>query len=248
MKIKVQSLNTAGIEIFRSWLVSPIGNPPSHILDDSHYVDEIQQEYMIDTDLKFETAFELGKYLHEIVFPDVSDVASHSAANGMWTWVSLALIKSLLRRSGKLKDKPLDVPHYIQISQFLAYRLITRTSWKLVRLHGKLAEVAIGSKRSPWGEMAEQMTSRQEVFAHPSFWEVAMRLYRTSSGELRRGATSQRPKKAKKDPKIKLGLGSVRRLPMTFRQFDRTYNTRDMSINQMLQVLPREYAKWVIQD
>lgn len=251
MRKNVSCLNSAGVEVFSAWLSSPNCEPPLNILDDSNYCEDIQHEFTLDTGRLFDTTFELGKYLHEEVFVDVEDSIALEACSGIWAWVSLALINNLLSRSTGRKNKPLGLPHYIELSgqqgRRLGYRLIVRTAWRLARLHGPLAEVALGSKRSPWGEMAEQMTSRQEIFAHPSFWAVAHQLYLNSKGDLRRGATSQRPASARKDPKNHVGRGGVRRLPFTFRQFDRTYLTRAMSREQMLEMLPKEYQKWTVE-
>ena len=170
------------------------------------------------------------------------------AEAGVWAWVSLAMVSNLLRRTTAKFGRPLDVPHYLELSgppgQRLAYRLISRTAWELVKLHGSTAIVALGSKRSPWGEMAEQLSSRQQIFAHPCFWAIAHRFYLDAAGNLRPGATSQRPAKARKDPKNTTGRGGVRRLPSTFRQFDRTYNTRELTLEQALPLWPNEYAKW----
>jgi hypothetical protein len=252
MKTRVRCLNDAGIQKFCAWLADPQDNPPTEMLDNPTYCDELSKEFWVDSTKVFETSFALGKYLHEEVFFNVSDPAGHSALTGMWAWISLRFITSLLSKGASRKNKPLDFPHYLELptqqGRRLGYRLIARTAWRLVRQHGDLAEVALGSKRSPWGEMAEQMTSRQEIFSHPSFWAVAFRLYRNSKGELRRGATSQRPASARKDPKNKAGKGGVRRLPFTFRQFDRTYLTRAMSLNQMLDVLPKEYQRWIAES
>lgn len=248
----VSCLNSAGIDVFSAWLSSPNNEPPLNILDDSNYCEDIDREFFLDTEKLFDTTFELGKYLNEEVFVGVEDSIMLESRSGIWAWVSLALINNLLSRSTARKNKPLDLPHYIELpsqqGRRLGYRLIVRTAWRLARLHGGLAEVALGSRRSPWGEMAEQMTSRQEIFAHPSFWAVAHRLYLNSKGELRRGATSQRPASARRDPKNHVGRGAVRRLPFTFRQFDRTYLTRAMSREQMLELLPKEYQKWAIEN
>lgn len=249
MKVQVRSLNNEGVAIFTAWLAGGKGNAPSEILEDPKYCDDISEIYTADLERKFDTSYQLGKYLHESVFTNVVDAAELAGARGMWAWVSLAYIDSLVARSAARKGKPLSQPHYIEVDsqqgRRLAYRLIARTAWKLVRTHGDFAEIALGSKRSPWGEMAEQMTARQEVFAHPSFWAVAYTLYRSGTGEARRGATSQRPESAKRDPQNTAGRGSVRRLPMTFRQFDRTYNVRGMTLTNMLNVLPPEYSKWL---
>lgn len=92
--------------------------------------------------------------------------------------------------------------------------------------------------------MAEQMTSRQEIYANRSFWPVAHRLYASADGSVKTGATSQRDKKARRDPTSKAGLGGVRRLPLTFKQFDRTYDLRAMDPDAITALLPTEYDKW----
>lgn len=246
---RVASLNAAGIALFSGWLSDSKGEPPLQILSDVAFTDDLPWEMELDVDEKFETSYQLGVYLHGTVFAHVENPIVVERATGMWAWISLAMIHSLVRRSGQKKGKPLESAHYIedesQRGRRLGYRLIARTAWKLVRCHGELAEVALGSRRSPWGEMAEQMTSRQEVVAHPSFWAVAHKLYRNPDGDVRRGATSQRPESARKDPNNSSGKGGVRRLPATFRQFDRTYLTRAMTLDQMLQVLPKEYSRWI---
>lgn len=249
MMLKVMSLNEGGALKFRDWLEKPIGEPPFELLTSEQYCDPISGEYFVDTDRKFATTFLLGKYLVEEVFKKVADPIKHRSDYGLWAWISLALIPNLLAKGSSKSGKPLDVPHYLElggpIGQRLAYRLIARTAWELVRLHGENAAVALGSKKSPWGEMAEQLSSRQQVFSHPCFWTIAHRLYLDTDGNLRRGATSQRPASARRDPKNVAGRGGVRRLPLTFRQFDRTYNTRELTLDQALPLLPNEYAKWV---
>lgn len=249
MTFRVMSLNEGGALKFQAWLENPISEPPLYLLIDEQYCDSIAGEYFVDTERRFSTTFDLGRYLVEEVFTDVRDPVKHRADVGMWAWVSLAMVSNLLVRTTAKFGRPLDVPHYLELSgplgQRLAYRLIVRTAWELVRLHGATAAVALGSKKSPWGEMAEQLSSRQQVFAHPCFWTIAHRLYLDAVGNLRRGATSQRPAKARKDPKNIAGRGGVRRLPLTFRQFDRTYNTRELTLEQALPLLPHEYGKWI---
>lgn len=250
--VQVKSLNKEGIEQFLQWLKDKQGNAPVSMLNDPQFCDELDTLYTVDLGRTFQTSYQLGKYLHETVFVSVTDVARLSSQTGLWAWISLAFIDCLTARSAQRKGKPLDIPHYIEVDsqqgRRLAYRLIARTAWRIVREHGDAAEIALGSQRSPWGEMAEQMTSRQEIFSHRSFWQVAYRLYRSSSGEVRRGATSQRPELARRDPKNAAGRGGVRRLPMTFKQFDRTYNVRIMPLENMLAILPAEYSKWLAGD
>jgi len=239
MNIPVRSLNGAGIAAFGAWLDNPSSADPKSMAADPSFSEDITTQFTIDPNRKFSTSYQLGRYLHLEVFPGVEDRFSLHPQAGMWSWISLIVIDSLCGKSGK----PLARPHYIDTSR-LGYRLIARTAWDLVLLHGEVAKLALGSSRSPWGEMAEQMTSRQQIYANRSFWPVAKSLYGKPDGSVKSGATSQRTKSARLDPRSKSGLGGVRRLPFTFRQFERTYNLRAMSPDEITAFLPTEYLRW----
>ena len=242
MATRVRSLSSAGIERFEAWLINPHGSPPQGILSDESMLEDIALPYEIDKSRRFESSYELGVYLCNDVFKGVGDRYALLTAHGMWTWIALAYIDSLLRRDST-SGRPLAKPHYINVPR-LGYRLIPRTAWDLVSQHGDAARVALGSTKSPWGEMAEQMTSRQEIYANRSFWRVASLLYGAADGGVKRGATSQRSREARRDPTSRSGLGGVRRLPFAFKQFERTYNLRKMSEIEIVELLPREYEKW----
>ena len=243
MIITVRSFNAVGLVAFDSWLNNPSGGAPKNLLTDEAFTESISTEYQLELGRHFATSFDLGVYLSSEVFKEVADRFALLASHRMWSWISLAYMDSLLGRSGKKSGKPLDKAHYVDTPRY-GYRLIARTAWDLVALHGEAARVAVGSMRSPWGEMAEQMTSRQEIYANRSFWPVAHCLYTTAEGATKSGATSQRSKKARRDPNSKAGLGGVRRLPFTFKQFDRTYNLRTMKPEAITALLPWEYEKW----
>ncbi len=245
MMMQVRSLNEVGIVKFGAWLDDPVGTAPQDLLMDDRATDAIDGVYEIDPTKQFLTSYDLGSYLTAKVFVEVVDRFSLLSEHGMWAWLSLAFIDSLVKR-GRAGDagKPLAKAHYISQSPRLGYRLIVRTAWDLVGLHGEAAKVALGSSKSPWGEMAEQMTARQEIYAHRSFWPVASALYAMPDGSVKRGATSQRTKEGRRDPKSKAGLGGVRRLPFTFKQFERTYNLRQMTETEIAGLLPTEYQKW----
>lgn len=245
MTIQVRSLNDAGIAMFSAWLDNPSSPPPVSLLNEDAVSDLVEGNYQVDPSRSFSTSFELGAYLAGEVFKDNTDRFGLLANHGMWAWLSLAFIGSLLKKGrGAGAGKPLAKPHYIMQSPRLGYRLIARTAWDLVSLHGDAAKVALGSSKSPWGEMAEQMTARQEIYAHRSFWSVANALYTAADGSVKKGATSQRSREARRDPKSKAGLGGVRRLPFTFKQFERTYNLRRMTESEIAILLPTEYQQW----
>jgi hypothetical protein len=244
MTIRVRSLNTLGCDLFGGWIDNPVGAPPRELLERADTSEDVDPAFWIDEKRTFASSYELGKYLADDVFKDVTDRFYLSSMKGMWAWISLAFVEGLVRRAGKGHGKPLARAHYIDGGPRLSYRLIARTACDLVRLHGESAKVALDSRTTPWGEMAEQMTASQEIYVHPSLWPVAYHLYIDEGGSVRKGVTTQRSKKARRDPKSKAGLGGVRRLPSTFRQFDRTYNTRSMDVSKIIQLLPAEYSRW----
>lgn len=245
MTTLIRTLNDAGLEKFAAWIDNPAAPAPKALLEEDASTDIVDSGYQINSTMQFSTSYDLGKYLANEVFVGQVDRVALLADKGMWAWLSLAFIDSLLKKGrGAGVGKPLAKPHYIMQSPRLAYRLIARTAWDLVCLHGEAAKVALGSSKSPWGEMAEQMTARQEIYAHRSFWPVANSLYTSPDGSVKKGATSQRSKEARRDPNSKAGLGGVRRLPFTFKQFERTYNLRRMREDEIAALLPSEYQRW----
>ena len=141
----------------------------------------------------------------------------------------MTYITALLTRKakgGKAKGTPLAVDHYIQLDEPAAkrhaYRLIARSAWWLARQHGRAAVVVLGSAESPWGELAEQVIGRQLLATHRGFFSVAEQLYINEDGSIKKGAASNRSKEARRNPKAKAGLGSMRRLALTLNQFGHT--------------------------
>ncbi|MDP2255908.1 MAG: hypothetical protein Q8K05_07615, partial [Polaromonas sp.] len=212
------------------------------------FSEQISHQFTVDTDRSFLTTYALGQYLNADVFGNVVDAEEIFRDAGMWAWLSLAFIGSLV--SKKPAGSPLAVNHYMQTStaagQRQNYRLICRTAWWMVRIHGSSAAIALSSPKSPWGELAEQIIARQHIASHKGFFAVAGRLYLAPDGSLKRGAAGKRSKAAKHNPKAKGGLGSMRRLALTLNQFGRTYNTRAIPPEKMICLLPKEYERWIV--
>lgn len=248
----VERLNVAGLAEFHKWLIGDdFSNPPMHLLADPAFSERAEHSYIVDLSRTFETTYALGKYLHEEVFCEAPDAELIFGDTGMWAWLSLAYIGSLVSKKAGKKSvgSPLAVNHYMQpsdtIGQRQSYRLIVRTAWWMVRIHGSSAAIALSSPDSPWGEVAEQIISRQQIASHKGFFALAGRLYLASDGSIKRGAAGKRSKEARHNPKAKGGLGSMRRLALTLNQFGRTYNTRVIPPGKMIGLLPKEYERWI---
>lgn len=148
--------------------------------------------------------------------------------------------------SSALKDgEPFDLLHYIEIEARVAYRLIVRTAWELVHLHGPKARVALSSPRTSWGGVAEQIAGRQEVYAPWGFRTVAETLYLRSDGVQKAGVATIRKKEHRKDSKSKVGLGAARHLVTGCAQIERTYLLCEISSEEVLAILPAEFGRWI---
>lgn len=244
--IPVRSLTEEGLARFSKWILDRSGTPPREILLDDAYSDQIDQLFKLDPSLKFETSFALGKYLYESVFARSEDRFGIRSMNGVWAWISLVYIDSLVSKRGKNAGKPLALAHYIDTGPRLAYRLIARTAWELNLLHQDRARIGLSSTASPWGELSEQMAgANQRNFSNRAFWLLANDLYVDADGNVRAGAASKRPKDARTNPNLTGGKGAIRRLAATMKQFERTYDVRAMTVDQLVAVLPSEYQKWI---
>jgi hypothetical protein len=252
MTIHVRRLNAHGLETFLQWInTGPPDSPPKHMLESPEHSEEVEGDFEVDTSMTFATTFALGKHLHTQVFASVVDHVPLYKDTAMWSWISLALIDSLVSKKSKgakAKGTPLAATHYVQLPGQTpvrhAYKLIARSAWWMARLHGDAAAFVLGSLESPWGEVAEAVIGRQQLASHKGFIALSSTLYVAPDGSLKRGAAGKRTKEAKKNPRAKAGLGSMRRLALTLNQFGRTYNTRGMAPRAMMQLLPREYGRW----
>jgi hypothetical protein len=252
MIIALRRLTEAGLVAFRRAIVEGDATSVGKLKESDVLTELAPGNFLLDDGKAFATTYDLGHYLHTTVFYNVKEPSAIYQDAGLWAWISLVYIDSLVRkreRGSKGKGTPLAPNHYMQLDEpgakRQAYRLIARSAWWLVRLHGKAAVIVFGSPDSPWGELAEQVVGRQLIATHRGFFSVAERLYLNSEGAVKKGAASHRSKEARLNPKAKAGLGSMRRLALTLNQFGRTYNTRAISPDAMLKLLPEiEYRRW----
>lgn len=244
----VKRFNEAGVAELVSWLVGDAHDVyPLSLLDDLHFVEPIEQQFVVETDRSFSTTFALGQYLHEEVFGAVADPHALWQDAGMWAWLSLVFMGSLVKRAGRKDDgEPLNPDHYVAVGEtWHGYRLITRQAWWMVRNHGEGAAIALSSDTSPWGELAESICGRDDIRTNGAFFSVARTLYLDENGKLLRGAAGKRTKSAQRNPKSIAGRGAMRRLTKTLNQFGVTYAIRSMPTAQIIGLLPpHEYRRW----
>lgn len=240
--MKIRQLTEAGNAKFKTWLEirAPGEQPPQELLDGPDDTTEFLDRE-IDVDREFHNRLEFGRYLVD-VFRDLKAQALLAEKNdGMWNWLTVAFFQQV----GKKTSRPW---HYFVTRRghrgSLAYRHLVRTSFEMYWRHGEKALAMLSTDLATWGDMSEQLTSRQNVAHHHGFIATAGALY-LRNGHLVRGAASRLKPAKKRLAGDKSGRGNVARLALAVRRLCRTYDTHDLEVEEMLRLLPREFGRFV---
>ena len=239
--VKTRRLTVEGLSAFSNWLENPNGKiPPAKLLDDETMTEPLG-DYDIDPTQAFGSRLEFGTYLNkQLAGADFNGLMSPDN-DGFWAWLAVAYFSQLTEKGIRRAE------HYLVTRKgsagSLAYRHAARTSYELVHIHGESAQICLKSPMHTFGDMTEQLASRQTIAHNRGFFQTAFDLY-VKDGKLRRGASSKPKKPKERKPGDRTGFGSVRRLAIALQRLDLTYDTEDMESAQMKVVLPKEFSKW----
>jgi hypothetical protein len=239
--IKTRSLNFEGIAAYVKWLENPDGVIPSDLIDNATLSEEFGP-FEIDPSHVFSSRLEFGIKLNEWFKDGDFRKLMSSESDGFWAWLALVYFNQLAAKGVRRSE------HYIVMRKgstgSLAYRHGVRTPYELVYIHGQCAEICLRSPMHTFGDMTEQLASRQSIAHNRGFFQTASDLY-IKEGVLKRGASSKPKKPKDRKPGERAGLGSVRRLAIALQRLDLTYDTEEMLASQMKLVLPKEFGKYV---
>lgn len=238
--IKARRLNSDGIHLFRTWLdAGGNGTPPAQLIDDTLYTD-IAYEVTVDPEAVFSSRYQFGTYLcNQFKDLDFQELLGREN-DGLWAWLAIIYFKQLVQK------KVQKYWNYIVIhagsAGSLAYRHAVRTSYELAYIHGEKATICLGVPMHTWGEMAEQLASRQTLAHNRGFFDAAYDLY-VKGSKLIRGASSKPKKPKDRELGDTTGFGSVRRLAIALQRLDLTFDTDIMASAALISVLPKEFNK-----
>lgn len=242
--MKIRRLTEHGRRAYQDWLiVRQIGeNPPAAILEGTEET-EVFGDFEIDLKNAFESRYEFGKYLARVLSSEDGRELLGKENDGLWDWLTVAYFSQF----GRKNSKPW---HYMVTrkshSVSLAYRHLARTAFEMYWRHKESSRVMLEVDMSTWGDMSEQLASRQNVAYHRVYIQAANVLY-MSEGKLRRGAASRlKPPNRRKFGETS-GKGGVGRLALAVRRLSRTYDTHMLEVDGLLRLLPREFAGFVSQ-
>lgn len=240
--MKIRQLTEAGNAHFKEWLEirAPGEQPPPELLDGEDDTKAFLDRE-VDVDLEFRNRLEFGRYLVEVFHGLKAQALLAEQNDGMWNWLTVAFF----RQVGKKVSRSW---HYTVTRRghrgSLAYRHLVRTSYEMYWRHGEKALAVLSTDLGTWGDMSEQLTSRQNVAYHQGFIATAGALY-LRDGRLVRGAASRLKPAKKRPPGDKSGRGNVARLALAVRRLCRTYDTHALQEQEMFGLLPREFSRFV---
>jgi hypothetical protein len=239
--IDVRRLTQVGIESFRFWLEAGEGSePPAHLVDGSEHT-EIAYSVNVNPEEVFASRYDYGKYLHERMGSIEFKELMARQNDGLWAWFACLYFSQLSAKARARSE------HYLVVRKgptgSLAYRQAARTSFELVHIHGANSLVCLSVGMDTFGDMAEQLASRQTLAHNRGFFKAAFELY-VRDGKLRRGASTKPKKPKNRRPGDRTGLGGARRLATALTRLDLTFDTEVMDSDGIVAVLPREFVKW----
>lgn len=241
--MKIRTLTESGIQEYELWLEKRTAEqlPPDMLLIGDEYTTELLDlDVEIDQNKVFKTRFEFGHYLNDLLKDRMSALLAQKN-DGVWDWLTIVYFSQFGAKLSKSW-------HYVVtrkgLKGSLAYRHLARTSAEMFWRHRESSRVMLSTDLATWGDMSEQLTSRQNVAYHRACIDTANALY-LQGDKLRRGSASRVPPSARRKAGDRRGKGGVGRLALAVRRLGRTYDTHDLNAKQMVELLPKEFSSLV---
>lgn len=241
--MKIHKLTDAGKKIYREWLDrrTPGELPPKELLDEPSNA-SVAVDVEIDLSKIFKNRFEFGRYIHDLLCENFDEKLLLGQKNdGIWEWLTIAYFSQFGKKMSKYWHYRIERKGH---SGSLAYRHLARTSFEMYWRHGPEALVMLSAEMPTWGDLSEQLTSRQNVVYHRAYIQTANAMYMKEGEPLTGAASRVKPMKKRKRGDTS-GKGGVGRLALAVRRLSRTYDTHILQPSQMMELLPREFANFI---
>ena len=205
-----------------------------NLLFDSKYTETLEGAKEIDKTKKFNSRFELGKYLYEVL----KDCKQENLTNNsfLWNWLTLFYFNQLFPgiRGGKQ-----DIRYILSENPFYRYRHLVRESWSLYNDFGQDSFALLTKEVNNGSDEIEATSSNYELL-NSNFLKFFKELYIDEAG----------PKPYLKSKVLENSLnepGSLRRLKINSKRLSLNFVIEDMSYNDYKKILLKfpEFKKWL---
>jgi len=237
-QFSIRSFNEEGINEFER-IISEIRNSnmkniPEDLLYDEQYSETHEPVINVER-VDYKNKNELVPYLVSQLNLKLNKQLYFD--KGMWTWLSAFFFNNICPADGNGKRKVNETAFYILRDPRNYTKYYRHLLAYPCRLYSELAESSkiflIGTFQKR-GEITEQFGAYQEIALNKGILDAANQMYWDNvSGNLKKGAAGK-------------GGGSARRFVRIIRQYQLTYDLNSMQGNQIVSLLPSEFAKWAV--
>lgn len=184
--------------------------------------------------IKFSNRMECGKYFFDLIEENQSSIILDPEKDkGLWTWLAILWYPQLIRPG----NNPVgEMSRWIPSTDFRRYyRHLLAGPYFVYKAHSddpSRAWALLCTEVSKPGEVYEQVIGYRNMIRFPSIVGTVTRLYyEPKTNGLKRGAAGK-------------SEGSARRFSAVLRQFELTYDFYGMGVDQILELLPREFDRF----
>lgn len=236
--MRFRRLNERGLTLTHQWLdqmeQARRGEVPRELLEGSDLTEVFLPELEFEP-RRFDSRFEWACYSEQLLRSLPGTELQRDT--GLWAWLTLALFDSVCPPDGDGKRKVGHRARYVPSGNDFRtyYRHLLEGPWRIARAHRdnpqRARGVLMGTLDKP-GEIAEQLSSRQELVSSSTVMAVTTSLYvDPGSAKPKRGAGGAGP-------------GSPRRLAEILAQFDLTHDIYAMEPTRLVAILPNEFNRF----
>jgi hypothetical protein len=238
----VRKLNDAGTQAFLQYVgevrLGSIAPPPHHLLIDPATSLPIPGSAEVEK-RDFASREDAAQYLLSALATVPQDELDHSPP--IWNWLSLfffdQLCPPLVNGHRKVKKAysyllpAVSHPEHFRIY----YRHLLAGAFRIKRQHPASGKVLLAGALQKFDDFNEQIASRQDLVSNGAVVGALDVLYYDS--------TTKRPKRGAGSNKRK--PGTLRRFVDVLQQFEMTYDLHSLTTDQLLDLLPKEFDRWM---
>jgi hypothetical protein len=194
--MKTRKLTESGTRALKAFLdVRKPGDAPDRSLVDGTEATTAYLDLEIDENRRFATRYDFGTYILSLLEKVGAKVLLSEESDSFWNWLYGPLFCQFGAKSSRFW-------HYVvtrSATQALwRTGILARSSFEMTWRHGENARVMLGVPMDTMGDMAEQLSSRQNIAHNRGFIGAAYALYMTEKGLIRGAAGRVRPVQRRK--------------------------------------------------
>lgn len=235
-QFSIRTFNEEGLNEFERIITDIRNNSlkeiPGDLLTSGHY-SEIREPIINIERVDYKNKNELVPYLVEKLSLKANKYLYFD--KGMWSWLAAFFFDNVCPQDGNGKRKVNETAFYIlrdPRNYTKYYRHLLAYPCRLYSELGDSSKIFLIGSFLKRGEITEQFGAYQEIALNKGILDAANLMYwDDNTKNLKRGAAGK-------------GAGSARRLVRLIRQYQMTYDLNSMNGNEIVGLLPSEFAKW----